>query len=63
MGGEGRTSHMAIVNFAWIKARVKARLLDDPNHPDQQVVTYVSPIEVFANGIKILVGKNKMCTY
>jgi len=27
---------MAIVNFAWIRACVKARLLDDPDYPDQQ---------------------------
>jgi len=32
---------MAIVNFAWIKARVKARLPDDPNHPDQQKCSYI----------------------
>ena len=27
---------MATVNFAWIRACVNARLLDDPNYPDQQ---------------------------
>ena len=32
----GRTSGMAIVNYAWLRACVKAGLLDDPNYPDQQ---------------------------
>jgi len=27
---------MAIVNFAWTRACVKAGLPDDPNYPDQQ---------------------------
>ena len=31
--GKGRTSGMAIVNFAWTKVY---RLLDDPNYQDQQ---------------------------
>ena len=30
------TSGMAIVNFAWIRACVKARLPDDPDYQDQQ---------------------------
>jgi len=34
--GEGRTSGMAIANFAWIRACVKAGLLDDPDYPEQQ---------------------------
>jgi len=36
VGGEGRISSMAIVNFAWIRVCVKAGLLDDPDYPDQQ---------------------------
>ena len=33
---KGKRGNMAIVKFAWIRACVKASLLDDLDHSDQQ---------------------------
>ena len=52
---------MATVNFAWIRACVKARLLDDPNYPDQQSEAKENNRNYMLNALLILEDSVSRC--